>query len=117
LPKSSAYDDDEEREEYGQMKKPTGNLGTGKSKTPTLDNFGRDLTALASEGKLDPVIGREKEIERVSQILSRRKKNNPLLIGEPGVFLSGTYTAGYCRYCVDTWYGCGWKRNYLRTYP
>ncbi|MFN3271547.1 MAG: ATP-dependent Clp protease ATP-binding subunit [Cloacibacterium caeni] len=85
LPKSSVYDDDEEREEYGQMKKPTGNLGTGKSKTPTLDNFGRDLTALASEGKLDPVIGREKEIERVSQILSRRKKNNPLLIGEPGV--------------------------------
>ena len=85
LPKSSAYDDDEEREEYGQMKKPTGNLGPGKSKTPTLDNFGRDLTALASEGKLDPVIGREKEIERVSQILSRRKKNNPLLIGEPGV--------------------------------
>ena len=85
LPKSSAYDDDEEREEYGQMKKPTGNLGIGKSKTPTLDNFGRDLTALASEGKLDPVIGREKEIERVSQILSRRKKNNPLLIGEPGV--------------------------------
>ena len=67
------------------MKKPTGNLGTGKSKTPTLDNFGRDLTALASEGKLDPVMGREKEIERVSQILSRRKKNNPLLIGEPGV--------------------------------
>lgn len=85
LPKSSAYDDDEEREEYGQMKKPTGNLGASKSKTPTLDNFGRDLTALASEGKLDPVIGREKEIERVSQILSRRKKNNPLLIGEPGV--------------------------------
>ncbi len=85
LPKSSAYDDDEEREEYGQMKKPTGNIGTGKSKTPTLDNFGRDLTTLASEGKLDPVIGREKEIERVSQILSRRKKNNPLLIGEPGV--------------------------------
>ena len=85
LPKSSAYDDDEEREEYGQMKKPTGSISTGKSKTPTLDNFGRHLTALASEGKLDPVIGREKEIERVSQILSRRKKNNPLLIGEPGV--------------------------------
>ena len=56
-----------------------------KSKTPVLDNFGRDLTSLAIEGKLDPVIGREKEIERVSQILSRRKKNNPLLIGEPGV--------------------------------
>ena len=84
-PKMSAYDDDEEREEFGQMRKPTGNIGTGKSKTPTLDNFGRDLTTLAREGKLDPVIGREKEIERVSQILSRRKKNNPLLIGEPGV--------------------------------
>ena len=84
-PKMGAYDDDEEREEFGQMRKPTGNLGTGKSKTPTLDNFGRDLTFLARDGKLDPVIGREKEIERVSQILSRRKKNNPLLIGEPGV--------------------------------
>ena len=56
-----------------------------KVKTPVLDNFGRDLTKLAAEGKLDPVIGREKEIERVSQILSRRKKNNPVLIGEPGV--------------------------------
>ena len=56
-----------------------------KSKTPVLDNFGRDLTSFAMQGKLDPVIGREKEIERVSQILSRRKKNNPLLIGEPGV--------------------------------
>lgn len=56
-----------------------------KSKTPVLDNFGRDLTTDATEGKLDPVIGREKEIERVSQILSRRKKNNPVLIGEPGV--------------------------------
>jgi ATP-dependent Clp protease ATP-binding subunit ClpC len=56
-----------------------------KSKTPVLDNFGRDLTQYAEEGKLDPVVGREKEIERVSQILSRRKKNNPLLIGEPGV--------------------------------
>ncbi len=54
-------------------------------KTPVLDNFGRDLTKLASEDKLDPVIGREKEIERVAQILSRRKKNNPVLIGEPGV--------------------------------
>ncbi len=56
-----------------------------KSKTPVLDNFGRDLTKLAEENKLDPVVGRFKEIERVSQILSRRKKNNPLLIGEPGV--------------------------------
>lgn len=56
-----------------------------KSKTPVLDNFGRDLTKAAEEGKLDPIVGREKEIERVSQILSRRKKNNPILIGEPGV--------------------------------
>jgi ATP-dependent Clp protease ATP-binding subunit ClpC len=56
-----------------------------KSKTPVLDNFGRDLTRAAEEGKLDPIVGRGKEIERVSQILSRRKKNNPILIGEPGV--------------------------------
>ncbi|MDD8016857.1 MAG: ATP-dependent Clp protease ATP-binding subunit [Bacteroidota bacterium] len=62
-----------------QEKKPE------KSKTPVLDNFGRDLTKLAAEGKLDPVVGREKEIERVAQVLSRRKKNNPVLIGEPGV--------------------------------
>ncbi|MEH6682057.1 MAG: ATP-dependent Clp protease ATP-binding subunit [Sediminicola sp.] len=59
--------------------------GNKKSKTPVLDNFGRDLTQMAEENRLDPVVGREKEIERVSQILSRRKKNNPLLIGEPGV--------------------------------
>lgn len=59
--------------------------GTEKSRTPVLDNFGRDLTQLAEEDKLDPIIGREKEIERVAQILSRRKKNNPILIGEPGV--------------------------------
>ena len=63
----------------------TAQKGSKKSKTPVLDNFGRDLTQLAEENKLDPVVGREKEIERVSQILSRRKKNNPLLIGEPGV--------------------------------
>jgi ATP-dependent Clp protease ATP-binding subunit ClpC len=56
-----------------------------KSKTPVLDNFGRDLTRLAVENKLDPIIGREREIERVAQVLSRRKKNNPVLIGEPGV--------------------------------
>ncbi|MCX7984101.1 MAG: ATP-dependent Clp protease ATP-binding subunit [Bacteroidetes bacterium] len=56
-----------------------------RSKTPVLDNFGRDLTKLAMEGKLDPIVGREKEIERVAQVLSRRKKNNPVLIGEPGV--------------------------------
>lgn len=64
-----------------QAKKP----GATKSKTPVLDNFGRDVTHLAEEGVLDPIVGRENEIERVSQILSRRKKNNPILIGEPGV--------------------------------
>ncbi len=78
--------DDEDSEESsfggaGSSKKP----GESKSRTPVLDNFGRDLTKMAEDGKLDPVVGREKEIERVSQILSRRKKNNPILIGEPGV--------------------------------
>ena len=63
----------------------SGKSGDSKSKTPVLDNFGRDLTAMAEEDKLDPIVGREEEIERVSQILSRRKKNNPILIGEPGV--------------------------------
>jgi ATP-dependent Clp protease ATP-binding subunit ClpC len=58
---------------------------TSKSKTPVLDNFGRDLTRMAEEGRLDPIIGRDKEIERVAQVLSRRKKNNPVLIGDPGV--------------------------------
>src|SRR5690606_1974122 len=64
---------------------PAADKRTDKTKTPVLDNFGRDLTRLASDEKLDPVVGREKEIERVAQILSRRKKNNPVLIGEPGV--------------------------------
>jgi ATP-dependent Clp protease ATP-binding subunit ClpC len=63
----------------------SGTKGAEKSKTPVLDNFGRDLTKIAENGKLDPIVGREKEIERVAQILSRRKKNNPILIGEPGV--------------------------------
>ncbi len=67
---------------FGGASKQKGNK---KSKTPVLDNFGRDLTQMAIEDKLDPVVGRQKVIERVSQILSRRKKNNPLLIGEPGV--------------------------------
>src|SRR5690606_28164360 len=58
---------------------------TEKSRTPVLDNFGRDLTKLAENDKLDPIVGRDKEIERVAQILSRKKKNNPILIGEPGV--------------------------------
>lgn len=79
-------DDNTQEEENKENLFAGGNSKTSKkSKTPVLDNFGRDLTALADEGKLDPVVGREAEIQRVSQILSRRKKNNPLLIGEPGV--------------------------------
>jgi len=76
--------DDEERRQY-QRQQRVGAAGNTKSKTPVLDNFGRDITRLAELGNLDPIVGREKEIERVSQILSRRKKNNPILIGEPGV--------------------------------
>jgi ATP-dependent Clp protease ATP-binding subunit ClpC len=64
---------------------PAGEKKPERTKTPVLDNFGRDLTKLAHEDKLDPIVGREKEIERVAQVLSRRKKNNPVLIGEPGV--------------------------------
>jgi ATP-dependent Clp protease ATP-binding subunit ClpC len=74
------YDDEENQSRYQQRRS-----GNTKSRTPVLDNFGRDVTKLAEEDKLDPIIGRENEIERVSQILSRRKKNNPILIGEPGV--------------------------------
>ena len=82
MPGSSTGDDDfKEEESFSQPKK----VSDIKSKTPVLDNFGRDLTRAAEDGKLDPIVGREKEIERVSQILSRRKKNNPILIGEPGV--------------------------------
>jgi ATP-dependent Clp protease ATP-binding subunit ClpC len=80
-PQNPSEDDYKEEENFGAPKKVT----DSKSKTPVLDNFGRDLTRAAEEGKLDPIVGREKEIERVSQILSRRKKNNPILIGEPGV--------------------------------
>ncbi|MEZ4837824.1 ATP-dependent Clp protease ATP-binding subunit [Flavobacterium sp.] len=86
-PKNESFNDDSGQDDSlkeGNFSNP-GNKTNKKSKTPVLDNFGRDLTELAEEGKLDPVVGREKEIERVSQILSRRKKNNPLLIGEPGV--------------------------------
>jgi ATP-dependent Clp protease ATP-binding subunit ClpC len=64
---------------------PSKSKASSKSATPVLDNFGRDLTKYALEDKLDPIVGRQKEIERVSQILSRRKKNNPILVGEPGV--------------------------------
>jgi ATP-dependent Clp protease ATP-binding subunit ClpC len=88
-PKAESFQDDDSNAEDDTSKDNIFNTPAGKankkSKTPVLDNFGRDLTVLAEEGKLDPVVGREKEIERVSQILSRRKKNNPLLIGEPGV--------------------------------
>ncbi|MCD2426165.1 ATP-dependent Clp protease ATP-binding subunit [Niabella pedocola] len=74
----------EEEKKYSQSR-AGGSKAAAKSKTPVLDNFGRDVTKLAESGNLDPIVGREKEIERVSQILSRRKKNNPILIGEPGV--------------------------------
>ncbi|MCL6296687.1 ATP-dependent Clp protease ATP-binding subunit [Jejuia spongiicola] len=88
-PKAESFQDDDSGSQDDASKDNIFNAPSGKankkSKTPVLDNFGRDLTALADEGKLDPVVGREKEIQRVSQILSRRKKNNPLLIGEPGV--------------------------------
>jgi ATP-dependent Clp protease ATP-binding subunit ClpC len=76
---------DEEKKSYAQQRPAKGTAAQAKSKTPVLDNFGRDITRLAEMGTLDPIVGRETEIERVSQILSRRKKNNPILIGEPGV--------------------------------
>ena len=76
----ASYEDDEDDRFGGSAKK-----AETKSKTPVLDTYSRDLTKMAEEGKLDPIVGREKEIERVSQILSRRKKNNPILIGDPGV--------------------------------
>jgi len=79
------FDDEKQRSGFQQSKSGTAKPGNAKSKTPVLDNFGRDITKLAETGSLDPIVGRENEIERVSQILSRRKKNNPILIGEPGV--------------------------------
>ncbi len=90
-PRSEFTDDDndefdEEKRGAGYQQQRAGKqAGAAKSKTPVLDNFGRDITKLAESGTLDPIVGREEEIERVSQILSRRKKNNPILIGEPGV--------------------------------
>jgi len=80
---SFSMDDDED--EGSMFSGSTRKSGETKSKTPVLDNFGRDLTRLAMENKLDPIVGRERELERIAQILSRRKKNNPVLIGEPGV--------------------------------
>ena len=89
MPSADAFPDDaadeDNRGQGGTFSSSTEDKKSKKSSTPVLDNFGRDLTKVAQEGNMDPVIGREKEIERVSQILSRRKKNNPLLIGEPGV--------------------------------
>ena len=82
-PKDTLFDDDVFEEV--KPKEPVHKSSNVKSKTPVLDNFGRDLTRAAEEKRLDPIVGREKELERVSQILSRRKKNNPVLIGEPGV--------------------------------
>ena len=81
LPGGTQDEDPDDAGGLGGIKK----AGESKSKTPVLDNFGRDLTRAAEESRLDPIVGREKELERISQILSRRKKNNPILIGEPGV--------------------------------
>ncbi len=87
-PTKAELQNDEENEDFG-AEKPFGSgpkKGTeSKSKTPVLDNFGNDLTRAAQENRLDPIVGRNKELERISQVLSRRKKNNPILIGEPGV--------------------------------
>ncbi len=88
IPKAESFSEDDGNDSGDAKQNPFGQSATKsnkKSKTPVLDNFGRDLTVMAEDGKLDPVVGREEEIQRVSQILSRRKKNNPLLIGEPGV--------------------------------
>ena len=89
MPSADAFPDDaadeHTRGQGAAFSSSTEDKKSKKSSTPVLDNFGRDLTKVAQDGNMDPVIGREKEIERVSQILSRRKKNNPLLIGEPGV--------------------------------
>ena len=94
-PPSSEFSEESD-DEFEEEKRSSGGGGFGttskakpananKSKTPVLDNFGRDITKLAEMDSLDPIVGRDEEIERVSQILSRRKKNNPILIGEPGV--------------------------------
>lgn len=83
-PQNVFQDEDEEDEAPAQTTDKQQNKKS-KSGTPVLDSFGRDLTKAAEEGRLDPIVGREKELERIAQILSRRKKNNPILIGEPGV--------------------------------
>ncbi len=83
--KADFSDEDEEKGQFGVPRGPQQNPSKPASDTPVLDNFGIDLTKAAEEGRLDPIVGREREIERIAQILSRRKKNNPILIGEPGV--------------------------------
>ncbi len=85
MPGESGDDEGFEDEEKAKSTGTSRKQGATKSRTPVLDNFGRDITKMGEEGNLDPIVGRENEIERVSQILSRRKKNNPILIGEPGV--------------------------------
>ena len=85
---SSTFSDEDSFDENIGNDKPAEKIkvkSVKKTKTPVLDNFGKDLTSMAENGDLDPIVGRNEEIQRVSQILSRRKKNNPLLIGEPGV--------------------------------
>src|SRR5690606_7997527 len=86
-PRAGAEADDQDEDSSRLFGSSSGSRkgASEKSSTPVLDNFGRDLTKMAEEDKLDPIIGREKEIGGVAQILSRRKKNNPSLIGEPGV--------------------------------
>ncbi|MBN2639046.1 MAG: ATP-dependent Clp protease ATP-binding subunit [Bacteroidales bacterium] len=82
----SSFSNEDEGDEFSEEKPPLNpKKGESKSSTPVLDNFGTDLTKAAQEGRLDPIVGRNKELERISQVLSRRKKNNPILIGEPGV--------------------------------
>jgi len=78
-------------ESFDDMEKSKNKQTETKTKTPVLDNFSRDLIKLAEEGKLDPVVGRENEINRIAQILSRRKKNNPIILGEPGCVLGDTW--------------------------
>jgi ATP-dependent Clp protease ATP-binding subunit ClpC len=92
LNSSDPYNSDKESDDDNPLESSGGDgddkkkdITSNASKTPMLDQFGRNITKLAEAGKIDPIIGRDKEIERVSQILSRRKKNNPILIGEPGV--------------------------------
>jgi len=78
-------------ESFDDSEKSKNKNTDNKTKTPVLDNFSRDLIKLAEEGKLDPVVGRENEINRIAQILSRRKKNNPIILGEPGCVLGDTW--------------------------